>query len=413
MKFCSIKENFKLDSFESSNFINRIMSHIRIAQTPVTRIGWGAIEQTLSETRRFNASRVLVVADPVLEKIGTIKSTFKPLVDDGIKFVLYTDIIPEPKLSTGQALVDFARAGNYDLIIGIGGGSALDLAKLAAVFMTNEGAVSEYLNLTGNRSLSHKGVPKILIPTTAGTGAEVTNISVLALDHSKDVITHDFLIADVAIVDAALTVSVPPKVTAATGADALTHAIEAYISVNANPYSDGHAIQAIKLISKSLRTAVADGTNKDARTAMAYGSYLAGLSFFNAGVGAIHALAYPLGGQFHIAHGDSNAVLIPYVMSYIRNKCSEKMYDIYEAMGGDVVGLECEEASINCITALSSLLNDVGIPSSLQGFNIPESAIANLTADGIKQKRLLARCPMALSENDILSIYQSAYNGSW
>ena len=387
------------------------MSYTRIAATPITHIGWGATEYLLTEIQRFDANKILVVADPILQQIGVIDRVLEPVVTAGIYYDIYTDIIPEPLLATGQQLVDFARKRQYTLIIGIGGGSALDLAKLAAIFLTNDGPVGDYLNLTGTKTLQHAGVPKILIPTTSGTGAEVTNISVLALEHTKDVISHDFLIADVAIVDAELTVSVPAKVTAATGADALTHAIEAYISINANAYSDGLALQAIKLISGALRDAVADGGNKQARIDMAYGSYLAGLAFFNAGVGAIHALAYPLGGQFHIPHGDSNAVLIPYVMSYIRPTCFTKMGDIYGAMGGNVHGISPEEASVKCIFSLVNLLRDIGIPHTLAGFNVPASALEQLTTDGVKQKRLLARCPMALTQQDISNIYQTAFTG--
>jgi alcohol dehydrogenase class IV len=387
------------------------MNFTRIAATPVTHIGWGAIENLLTEVQQLAPEKILIVADPILKQIGIIENIIKPISEANYPYDIYTDIIPEPLLQTGQKLVDFARAGNYSLIIGIGGGSALDLAKLAAVFMGNEGDIKDYLNLSGSQKIQHKGIPKILIATTSGTGAEVTNISVLALEHTKDVISHDHLIADVAIVDAQLTVSVPPKVTAATGADALTHAIEAYISVNANPYSDGLALQAIKLISGSLRGAVANGDNKQARTAMAYGSYLAGLAFFNAGVGAIHALAYPLGGQFHIPHGDSNAVLIPYVMDYIRPSCFVKMGDIFAAMNGSATDINPEEASVKCIFSLISLLKDIGIPATLAGFNVPESALELLTADGFKQKRLLARCPMALTETDILNIYKKAFAG--
>ena len=387
------------------------MSYTRIATTPVTHIGWGAVTHLLAEIKQFNATKILFVSDPVLKQIGVTDQVVQPVADAGYQYDIYTDIIPEPLLETGQKLVDFARNGKYSLIVGIGGGSALDLAKLAAVFLENEGDVKEYLNLSGSKILQKKGVPKILIPTTSGTGAEVTNISVLALEHTKDVISHDYLIADVAIVDPQLTVSVPPKVTAATGADALTHAIEAYISVNANNYSDGLALQAIRLISGALRGAVADGGNKQARIDMAYGSYIAGLSFFNAGVGAIHALAYPLGGQFHIPHGDSNAVLIPYVMSYIRPACFSKMGDIYNAMGGDIANITPEEASVKCIFSLVGLLKDIGIPATLAGFDVPLSALEQLTTDGVKQKRLLARCPMQLTEKDIANIYKNAFSG--
>lgn len=239
----------------------------------------------------------------------------------------------------------------------------------------------------------------------------MTNISVLSLESTKDVVTHDYLVADVAIVDPQLTLSLPPKVTAATGVDALTHAIEAYISVNASPVSDALALQAIRLISSSLRTAVFDGTNKQARTDLSYGSYLAGLAFFNAGVTGVHALAYPLGGQFHIAHGDANAVLLPYVMNYIRSSCVQRMKEIYEAMGFCAINLSQEEASIKCVDELKRLVGDVHIPSTLQQFNIPKHALKNLTEDAIKQSRILARSPFPLLKEDIFNIYTAAYAG--
>jgi alcohol dehydrogenase class IV len=387
------------------------MNPIRIAKTPITHIGWGASENLQESIKQFNAHKILVVADPVLQQIAVLDKILLPLKRNGILFDVYTEITPEPTLQTGQKLVDFTRNGGYDLVVGIGGGSALDLAKVAAVFMKNEGNVKEYLNLTGSKSLINGGCPKILLPTTSGTGAEVTNISVFALENTKDVISNDFLIADVAIIDPKLTITLPAKVTAATGADALTHAIEAYISVNANPYSDGLALQAISLISNALKTAVLDGNNEAARTDMSYASYLAGLSFFNAGVGAIHAMAYPLGGYYHIPHGDSNAVLIPYVLDYIQHSCHPKIAKIYKAMGGYVTGLSLEEVSEKCISNIKSLLNEVGIPQTLKGFNIPLSALDTLADDAIKQKRLLSRCPMELDRNDIFNIYQASFNG--
>lgn len=351
------------------------------------------------------------MTDPLLKEIGLTDNVEKPLIEKGYTTTIYTDIAPEPPLAIGEKLVDFTRKHPFDLVIGVGGGSALDLAKLAAVLAKHDGKVADYLNLTGTKTLDNKGLPKILIPTTSGTGSEVTNISVLSLDTTKDVVTHDYLLADVAIVDPALTISLPSKVTAATGVDALTHAIEAYVSVNANAVTDALALQAIRLISQSIRTAVHNGQDKQARTDMSYGSYLAGLAFFNAGVAGVHALAYPLGGQFHIAHGDSNAVLLPYVMGYIRQSCEKRMKDILDAMGISSSYLSQEEASYKCVDALQQLVQDVKIPSTLQGFNIPASALEQLTEDATKQTRILARSPMPLEHEDIYQIYQVSFDG--
>jgi len=373
------------------------MDYVRIAPTPVTYIGWGATEKLIDEVERYDGNNILVVADPILVSLGITDKIILSIRQKGYKYDLYTELVPEPVLETGEKLVHFARKGNYSLVIGIGGGSALDMAKLAAVFIHNDGDLADYLNLTATKKIQQKGVPKILIPTTAGTGAEVTNIAVLALAHTKDVIMHDYLLADTAIVDPQLTMSVPARVTAATGADALTHAIEAFISVNANPVSDGLALQAIQLIGRSLKQAVKNGNNSAARTDMMYGSYLAGLSFFNAGVGAIHALAY--------------AVLIPYVMNYIQKSCARKMAMILEALGGNISGLSDDKAAATCVEQLAALIKDIGLPVTLAGFNIPATAATSLAEDGIKQKRLLARCPMTLTQENILQIYQSAVSG--
>ena len=387
------------------------MSVSKLVFAPLSYTGWGSLSQLIPEIEKHQAMNVLIVTDPLLAQIGLVNRITEPLNEKGYTYTLYTDVVPEPPLEVGEKLVTFTREGQFDLVIGLGGGSALDLAKLAAVLAAHDGTVESYLNLTGTKTVSEKGLPKILIPTTSGTGSEVTNIAVLSLATTKDVVTHDYLLADAAIVDPELTLTVPPRVTAATGVDALTHAVEAYVSVNASPTTDGLALQAIRLISQSIRTAVKNGQDQAARTKMSEGSYIAGLAFFNAGVAGVHALAYPLGGQFHIPHGESNAVLLPYVMGYIRQSCTKRMADILEALGGNSSFLSEEEASQKCVELLEQLVKDVGIPSTLGGFNIPESALERLTEDGVQQKRLLARSPLPLHESDIRAIYQAAFNG--
>ncbi|MCP3763036.1 iron-containing alcohol dehydrogenase [Domibacillus sp. A3M-37] len=387
------------------------MSTSKLVFAPLSYTGWGSLSQLVTEVEKYKPKNLLVITDPMLEKIGLTKRVTDPLEEKGYNVTVYTDVVPEPPLAIGEKLVMFTREGGFDLVIGVGGGSALDLAKLAAVLSVHEGSVKNYLNLSGTKQVSEKGLPKILIPTTAGTGSEVTNISVLSLETTKDVVTHDYLLADAAIVDPELTVSVPAKVTAATGIDALTHAVEAYISVNASPVTDALALQAIHLIGRSLRKAVEDGEDQRARTDMSNGSYIAGLAFFNAGVAGVHALAYPIGGQFHISHGESNAVLLPYVMGYIRKSCQVKMSDILDALGGNSALLSDEEASYKCVEELERIVKDVGIPSTLGGFDIPESALESLTKDGVQQKRILARSPLPLKEEDIRAIYQSAFTG--
>ncbi|MEW4220179.1 iron-containing alcohol dehydrogenase [Rossellomorea marisflavi] len=387
------------------------MSSSKLVFAPLSYTGWGSLENLLPEVRKAEAMRILIVTDPQLVEIGLTRNVTVPLEEEGFDITLYTEVVPEPPLSVGEQLVAFTREGGFDLVIGMGGGSALDLAKMTAVLSQQEGRVEDYLNLSGTKEIQVKGLPKILIPTTAGTGSEVTNIAVLSLDSTKDVVTHDNLLADVAIIDPKLTLTVPPKVTAATGIDALTHAVEAYISINASPTTDALALHAIKLIAGSIRTAVRDGSDRHARIDMSYGSYIAGLAFFNAGVAGVHALAYPLGGQFHISHGESNAALLPYVMGYIRKSCEGRMADILEAVEGKSTNLSDEEASVRCVEALVAIVKDVGIQQRLSEFGIPESALADLTRDGMEQKRLLARSPMPLGEQEIRAIYRAAYQG--
>ncbi|MET3655806.1 iron-containing alcohol dehydrogenase [Sporosarcina psychrophila] len=383
----------------------------KITFTPISYTGWDSLSHLIEEVNRFNVKKILVITDPFLKDIGLTNKVVEPLENAGYSTEVYTDVVPEPPLAIGEKLVAYTRDNEFDMVIGIGGGSALDLTKLAGVLASHEGNVADYLNLTGTKQITKKGLPTILIPTTSGTGSEVTNISVLSLETTKDVVTHDYLLADVAIVDPALTISLPPKVTAATGVDALTHAVEAYISKNASPISDALALQAVRLISNAIRTAVSNGEDKQARTDMSYGSYLAGLAFFNAGVAGVHALAYPIGGQFHIAHGDSNAVLLPYVMGYIRQSCEKRMKDIYDAMGFSSANISQEEASYKCVAELKRLVEDVNIPSTLKGFNVTEEALESLTNDAIEQKRILARSPMPLGKDDIYTIYKAAFDG--
>ncbi|WP_338655545.1 iron-containing alcohol dehydrogenase [Sporosarcina psychrophila] len=383
----------------------------KITFTPISYTGWDSLSHLIEEVNRFNVKKILVITDPFLKDIGLTNKVVEPLETAGYSTEVYTDVVPEPPLAIGEKLVAYTRDNEFDMVIGIGGGSALDLTKLAGVLASHEGNVADYLNLTGTKQITKKGLPTILIPTTSGTGSEVTNISVLSLETTKDVVTHDYLLADVAIVDPALTISLPPKVTAATGVDALTHAVEAYISENASPISDALALQAVRLISNAIRTAVSNGEDKQARTDMSYGSYLAGLAFFNAGVAGVHALAYPIGGQFHIAHGDSNAVLLPYVMGYIRQSCEKRMKDIYDAMGFSSANISQEEASYKCVAELKRLVEDVNIPSTLKGFNVTEEALESLTNDAIEQKRILARSPMPLGKDDIYTIYKAAFDG--
>ncbi|WP_216830781.1 iron-containing alcohol dehydrogenase [Alkalihalobacterium elongatum] len=374
-------------------------------------VGLGVIENLYNEVEKLGVNKIIVVTEKNLVDLGICSQALKS-IPSTYDIEIYTEVVPEPPLQTAEKLVKYIKDQKFDLVIGIGGGSALDLAKLGAVLAANEGQVKEYLNLTGTKQIKQKGLPKIMIPTTSGTGSEVTDIAVLSLEGTKDVVTHPYLISDVAIVDPVLTMSAPPKITAATGIDALTHAVEAYISVNSNDVTDGIAVKAIELIGMSLETAFSDGSNEKAREQMSTASYMAGLAFYNAGVGGVHALAYPLGNRFKLPHGESNAVLLPYVINYIQKGCLEKLADVFLKLNREVqVKSSPEELAKGCVQTLFKLNQKLQLPTSLKEYGIEEQHLEMLTEDAIKQTRLLARSPVPLHREDIYKIYSAAYEG--
>nr|WP_156889911.1 iron-containing alcohol dehydrogenase [Planococcus lenghuensis] len=373
--------------------------------------GEGSLDKIELILEELNVEKVFLLTDAILKELGVIDPLLAHFEKAQVEVEIFTGVVPEPSLETANAVLEAVRNSKADLVVGTGGGSALDLAKTAAALAENEGHVEDYLNLTGKKTLKNKGLPKVLIPTTAGTGAEVTNIAVFSLEESKDVIAHNYLLADYAIVDPALTYSLPPKVTAASGIDAFTHALEAFTSVNATPLTDTLAIDAMTRIAGSLRTAVWDGQDKKAREEMALGSLIAGLSFFNAGAAGVHALAYPIGGLFKVPHGESNAVLLPYVYDFIWPACQDKMVKVAAIFGLPAEGKSKQELALGVVKSLRKLVEDVGVPTRLPEYGINEEDIERLSVNGAAQKRLLARSPKELDLNAIRTIYTNAYHG--
>jgi alcohol dehydrogenase len=367
--------------------------------------GADALQKLPEEMIRLGVRNPLIVTDQILIKAGVVK-----LVEDllPMKAGVFSDVKPEPEIEIVEQCVQLIRDGNHDGIISVGGGSAIDIGKAASVMATNDGQIDEYF---GTGLVKVPGLPLIAIPTTAGTGSEVTNISILSdpINQVKKGIVSEYLFPDVALVSPIMTLTCPPSVTAASGIDALIHAIEAYISNFANPITDSLAIGAIKLISTHLPKAFAMPDNLESREAMITGSLMAGLAFGNAGVGAVHALAYPLGGRFHLSHGVSNSLLLPYVMKWNKIACLERFRDIAEAMGEKTDHLNDDQAADAAIEAMNRLCRYVQIPESLREFGIPESACAEMAAEAEKQIRLLRNNPRKLSVKDMEAIYRAAY----
>ena len=306
---------------------------MRIHRQPKTLItGVGAVDQLGIEAKKLNGSKVLVITDQGVSECGMCVDVERPLVEAGLEVDFYDKAVPEPPMSTIEEIVRIVEKGGYDLIVGFGGGSPIDVAKAAAVLPHTGDTVYDYVGID---QVKKKGLPIIAIPTTAGTGSECTAIAIFANEklNVKQGLVSPFLMPNVALIDPALTLSCPPNVTAASGMDALIHNIEAYISVNATMHTDSLAYEGIKLISQSIRTAVYDGTNMWARDAMAMGSMMGGIAFGNAGVGAVHALSYPIGGMFHVPHGVANTMVLPWAMDFNKLACLRWFRQFGEAMG--------------------------------------------------------------------------------
>ncbi|GGF82476.1 alcohol dehydrogenase [Azorhizobium oxalatiphilum] len=368
--------------------------------------GRGAIRQLPDEVDRFGTARILLVTDPGIVKAGLAEQVLKLL--EGREVVVFSQVEPDPSIETVIACADVVRSEKCGLIIGLGGGSAIDTAKCAAVMATNPGEVESYLGID---KVERPGVPKIIIPTTSGTGSEVTNVAVLSLkaQHTKKGIVSRYLLADTAILDPELTLGLPPFTTAATGMDALTHAIEAYVSRFAQPLSDDFALKAIRMIGQNLRTAVFNGQNIVARENMLTASLYAGLAFGSAATGMVHGLAMPLGGQFNIAHGIANAVLLPHVMRWNLVSSIERYRDIAVALGEQVEHLSPRAGAERAISAVESLSRDIGIPVHLDELDVPRSAMDALARDGMTNFRQTRPNPRDVTYEGLMSILDSAF----
>jgi alcohol dehydrogenase class IV len=373
------------------------LSSFKIAHKLIT--GAGAIEQLAAELTRLDVDNPLIVTDAALVKSGTVELALAQLGDRS--YEIFDRVLPDPEIAIVEDCMRVYRDGGHDGLIGLGGGSAIDIAKSVAAYAGYHGALED---LFGIDQVPRKGPPLIAIPTTAGTGSEVTNVAILSdkVAQLKKGIVSDYLLPQ-------MTLTCPRSVTAASGVDALVHAIESYLSVNASPITDALAIGAIKLIAKALPKAYANPSNLQAREDMATASLMAGMAFGNAGVGAVHALAYPLGGRFNIAHGVSNALLLPYVMTWNKMACVERMQDIAEAMGVKTAHLSVNEAADKAVEAMTALCAAVEIPLGLRSFGVPEDAIPAMAAEAAGIERLMRNNPRKLSAVDIEKIYRAAY----
>jgi len=369
--------------------------------------GRGCLSELPAEVERLGAKRLLIVTDPGLMQTGIPARVAKLL--SAFEVVIYSDVESDPSVESVDACAEFVKENGFDLLIGLGGGSPIDTAKWVSVLATNGGKTEDYL---GIEKVSKPGLPKIFIPTTAGTGSEVTNVAVLSLKslHTKKGIVSRYLVADVAMLDAELTLGLPTHITAATGMDALTHAIEAYVSRFAQPLTDYFALEAITRLGRSLRTAVHFGANIEAREDVLTASMYAGLAFGSAATGMVHGLAMPLGGLYNVPHGIANAVLLPHVMKFNLVAATRRFGDIARALGEQTEGLSEIAAAERAIVAVKALSEDIGIPKYVDQLGISRKGIPAIAKDGMTNTRQILPNPRDVTYEGLIGILNEAFS---
>lgn len=382
------------------------MSRITLFRTtPRIVMGTGALQQLADEVRALKATKVLIVTDKGLVDTGLIEQAAAVLKQANIAHAIFDKVEADPRYEIVADCVEMIRREKVDLLVGIGGGSPIDIAKVSAVMATNKDAITEYFGID---LIPESGLDTIIVPTTAGTGSEVTPIAILSdeTEKLKKGIVSPQLFPKVAILDPTLTVGLPPQVTAATGMDSLIHAVEAFTSKNAYWMTDMMAREAVRLIMGNIRTAFANGSDLTARSRMLEGSLIAGMAFANAGVTAVHAFAYPIGAEFHIPHGVANSIMLAPVMEFNMLGNIDKFAELAVLMGENTEGLNRREMAMAAVEAMRTLSEDLQIPSSLGRFGVKDTDIPML-ADGVmKVTRLLANNPRILTKPDAEQIYR-------
>jgi alcohol dehydrogenase class IV len=377
---------------------------------PMLITGAGSVERVGDECKRIGGKKGLIVTDTVLSKLGALEGVKKALSQQGLDFVIYDKIASEPTDSYVQEGLQICRDNGCNFLLAVGGGSAIDTAKAISAMLTNTGSIEEYKGLN---KLTKKSAPLVAIPTTAGTGSEVTIFTIIT-DTTKNVkmlIGSPYLMPEVAIVDPLMTLSCPRGLTTAVGIDALTHAIEAYVSLKSQPMSDAFALSAIGLIAGNLRQVFANGNNVEAREKVMLGALQAGIAFSNASVALVHGMSRPIGAYFHVPHGASNAALLGVVteFSLIGNPC--RYAQIAKAMGEDTAGLSDMDAAKRAADAVRRLIKDIMIPS-LPALGVDEKTLEKLAvqmAEDAIASGSPGNNPRQATKDEIVGLYRLAY----
>lgn len=381
-----------------------------IFNTPKSvQFGTGAMSRIGGLVEGQVGGRVLLVTDPGMMETGIVERAVDLLKASDVEVELFAEVQADPPEAVVLQAASQARDSGVDGVIGLGGGSSLDVAKLVALLAAG---MERLQDVYGVGKAAGPRLPLILVPTTSGTGSEVTPISIVTTGTNEKMgVVSPVLLPDVALLDPQLTYGLPPHITAATGIDAMVHAIEAYASAspNNNPVSRVLATEALTLMGRSLLTAVRDGANEAARSDMLLGSMLAGQAFANSPVAAVHALAYPLGGHFHIPHGLSNALVLPHVLRFNVVTSPQPYAELAPFVFPDLARLEGQERAVAFCDSLAVLSADCGLQPNLRAMDIQQEDLSRLASDAMNQTRLLVNNPRPVTEADALAIYRAAY----
>lgn len=372
----------------------------------VNLMGAGCLTEAADAVKAHGFKKALIVTDKVLSQIGMVKQVADLLAQRDIDSVVFDGTQPNPTIGNVEAGLALLKDGECDFVISLGGGSPHDCAKGIALVASNGGKIADY---EGVDQSAKPQLPLVAINTTAGTASEMTRFCIITDEarHIKMAIVDKNTTPLMSVNDPELMLAKPASLTAATGMDALTHAIEAYVSTAATPITDAVAIKAIELIQAHLRTAVKDGQNIEAREQMAYAQFMAGMAFNNASLGYVHAMAHQLGGFYDLPHGVCNAVLLPHVQRYNAQVCPERLKDVAKAMGVNVEGMTAEQGAEAALEAIQALSQDVGIPAGLQELGAKEEDIAVLADNALKDACGFTN-PKQASHEEISAIFAAA-----
>ena len=385
------------------------MSTFTFATVPQIIAGPGCITRLSELTKTRLGPRVMVISDDGVVKAGLVQPALASLADGGAEISIFTGVVADPPDAIIHAAVAQAIGFGATGVLGIGGGSSLDVAKLVALLCKSNEALDD---IYGVGKVSGQRLPLVLVPTTAGTGSEVTPISIVTTGaYEKKGVVSPVLLPDVALLDAELTLGLPPAVTAATGIDAMVHAIEAFTSASANnnPVSRALAKEALRLLGANLEVAVVKGTDLAARQAMLLGAMLAGQAFANSPVAAVHALAYPIGGRYHVAHGLSNSLVLPHMLRFNATVCGDAYAELAPCLFPYLEPAGQAERLSGFIEGLALLPVRLNLPVRLRDVGIPRDGLPLLAESAMEQTRLLVNNPRTVSQWDATQIYEAAW----